>query len=356
MYAVIMAGGVGKRFWPWSRKKNPKQFLKLFGDKALLQNTVERLKPIVDDEKIYIITNEAQKSRTRELLYNIDEKNIIAEPVGKNTAPCIGLAAVIIENIDPEAVQVVLPADHLILNNDEFRSVLSNAAEFAKKNESLVTIGITPTRPETGYGYIQVDDKIDKNDGFEAYEVKTFAEKPDEETAKRFLKSGDFLWNSGIFIWKVKTILLEIKKNIPELYDILMKIKKNLDASDFEQKLARLYNRIKGISIDYGVMEKAKNVALFKGDFGWSDVGGWEEFYHLQEKDKKNNVVIGDSVLKYSKNNLIYSNKRLVACLGINDMVVIDTDDVVLVCPRNRTQDLKKIVDMLKKKGMDEYL
>lgn len=356
MYAVIMAGGVGKRFWPWSRKKNPKQFLKLFGDKTLIQSTVDRLRPILKDEDIFIITNEVQKNTIEELIPFLKTENIIAEPMGKNTAPCIGLAAVINSLKDPEAVQIVLPADHLILNDKKFREVLLNAAKVAENEECLVTIGITPTRPETGYGYIQFNESYYPDLDFDVYEVKTFAEKPDVETAKRFLESGDFLWNSGIFIWKVKTILKEIEKSLPDLYEILMKIKKSIGTEKYPGVLNRLYKQIEGISIDYGVMEKSENVTVLKGDFGWSDIGGWEEFYRLEKKDKHNNVLIGENVIKDSSNNLIYSSGRLVACLGLNDMVVIDTGDVVMVCPRNKTQDIRKIVDCLSKKKKNEYL
>ncbi|MFC1724961.1 mannose-1-phosphate guanylyltransferase [candidate division KSB1 bacterium] len=355
MYAVIMAGGVGKRFWPWSRRENPKQFLRLFGEKALIQNTVDRLKPVVKDDNIFIVTNEVQKKKTVELLPSVKEENIIAEPFGRNTAPCIGLSAVLLEKIDPEAVQVVLPADHLIIDDKEFRKVLKNACK-AAEDGTLVTIGITPTRPATGYGYIQFNDEIDIHPGFDVFKVKTFAEKPDFETAKRFLKSGDFLWNSGMFIWKVKTILKEIKKNLPDLYEILMKIRDSIGTDNFNSTLVKEYKRIEAISIDYGVMEKAENVAVLKGDFGWSDIGGWEEFYRLGKKDKKNNVVIGEGVLRDSNFNLVYSNNRLIACLGINDMVVIDTDDVVLVCPRDKTEEINKMVDYLNKKKFVKYL
>lgn len=356
MFAVIMAGGVGKRFWPWSRQKNPKQFLKLFGDKALIQSTVDRLRPILKDEDIFIVTNKVQKNKIEELIPFLETDNIIAEPMGKNTAPCIGLAAVINSLKDPEAVQMILPADHLILDDEKFRDVLLKAAKVAENEECLVTIGITPTRPETGYGYIQFNESYYPDMNFDVYKVKTFAEKPDLETAKRFLESGDFLWNSGIFIWKVKTILEEIEKSLPDLYEILKKIEKSIGTEKYNSDLNRLYKQIEGISIDYGVMEKSEKVAVLKGDFGWSDIGGWEEFYRLEGKDKNNNVIIGESIAVDSSDNLIYSSGRLIACLGVKDMVVIDTGDAVMVCPRNKTQDIKKIVDSLSKKKKDEYL
>ncbi|MFA7228530.1 MAG: mannose-1-phosphate guanylyltransferase, partial [Melioribacteraceae bacterium] len=273
LYAVIMAGGVGSRFWPRSKEKKPKQLIRIFGENTMIQDTVKRLEGLVDNDKIYVITNKIQKLRVKEQLPQIPEQNIVDEPFGKNTAACIGLAAAIIKKQNQNAVMITLPADHLIKDDAEFRKCLTTAALFADKSKGLVTIGITPTRPETGYGYIQFDENSVENN---IYNVLTFAEKPNIETALRFLQAGDFLWNSGIFIWRVDTILEEMKKYLPDLSEGLEKIEEAVGTSDFERQLVQVYGQLKSISIDYGVMEKSDRVFLTKADFYWNDVGNWE--------------------------------------------------------------------------------
>ncbi|MFC1555131.1 mannose-1-phosphate guanylyltransferase, partial [candidate division KSB1 bacterium] len=361
-YALIMAGGVGKRFWPMSKRSKPKQFLNLFGEKSMIRMTYDRLKSFVDKKNIFVITNEDQIDLTYKHLPDLPKTNIIGEPFGKDTAPCIALGALMAASKDPDAVMVVLPADHLITNTKEFHSVLKLGADLASTDESLITIGISPTRPETGYGYIQFDsENADKyipetfhNKGI--LRVKTFAEKPNLATAKRFIESGDFLWNSGIFIWKAKTILKEIEESLPELYDSMYELQPHFNRDTFNEALLSVYRQISSISIDYGVMEKAKNVFLLRGDFGWSDVGSWAEFYKLNEKDEDGNFVSGNCVSHDSSNNLIISDKHLVAAIGVKDMVIVNSDDIFLVCPQDSTQDIKNIVDMLRRKKMDDFL
>ncbi|MFC1562697.1 mannose-1-phosphate guanylyltransferase [candidate division KSB1 bacterium] len=356
MYALIMAGGSGKRFWPWSRDKNPKQFLSMFGEKSLLEETVSRLSSVIKDEDIYIITTSSQKRKTVDLIKNIPKENIIPEPIGRDTAACIGLGAMLMKEKGPDEVQVVLPSDHLINDVPYFRKVLKKAEKLAIEKNCLVTIGIKPTYPNTGYGYLQYNTDRGNNIKEDIYKVKTFAEKPNIETARRFLESGDFLWNSGIFVWKISTILSEIEKSIPELYDGLMEIEKNINKKNIHSLIRKVYSRIKSISIDYGIMEKAKEVYVIKADFGWSDVGSWSEIYRLGKKDENQNVLMGNVVIRESQGNLVYSKKKLLTGIGINDMIIIDTNDVFLICPKDKSQNVKELVDYLKRKDMKEFL
>ena len=362
MYGLIMAGGVGKRFWPMSRVRRPKQFLDLFGEHSMIRMTLDRLLPLIRPENIIVVTNKNQISLTKKHLPDLPPENIIGEPLGKDTAPCIGLGALCAVIQDPEAVQIVLPADHLITDVKEFQRIVKQGSELASKKDCLITIGIRPTRPETGYGYIQWDEKPAEeylpkefhNKGF--LKVKTFAEKPNLATAKRFIESGDFLWNSGIFIWKATTILHELEESLPELHDSLMQVKKYIRKQRFNRALLTAYREIKSISIDYGVMEKSQNVFLLKGEFGWNDVGSWSEFYKLNDKDDSGNVTLGRSELRDSKNNLVISDKSLVAAVGVEDLVIVETNDVLLVCPRHRSQDVKEIVDYLTRKNLKKFL
>jgi len=352
LYAVIMAGGVGSRFWPRSKKAMPKQLLKIFDNDTMIQSTVKRLKPLIKDENIFIITNKIQADEVKKQLNNIPEKNIIIEPFGRNTAACIGLASIIIKNIDPNAVTIVLPADHIIKEEEIFLNTLNNAAKFAYESDGLLTIGLNPTRPETGYGYIQIDEKKVSDN---IYKVLTFAEKPNYATALRFLESGDFLWNSGMFIWKVEAILSEIKNLMPDLYEGLEEIEKHIGKKSFEEALIRNYGMMKKISIDYGIMEKSSRVYLTKGFFTWSDVGSWEEVYQLSEKNQDGNSINGivytDSVI----DSYIYSPDKAAAVIGVDNLIIINHDDTLLVCRRDKAQDVKKVVDYLLTHNLEKY-
>ncbi len=359
VYAVIMAGGVGSRFWPRSLEKNPKQLLEIVGKGTLIQNTVRRLTDIIEPSNILIVTNRIQKTIVAKQLPQIPADNIITEPLGRNTAPCIGLASLFIRRRDPDAVMVVLPADHIVQDEEEFKRVLRVAIWVAYESRHLITIGIEPRRPETGYGYIQVineDDGTNPYFGRGVFKVKTFAEKPNVPTAQRFLESGDFLWNSGVFIWCVNTILEEIQKILPDLYAELMKIEAVIGSKHYEHTLETVYRIIRAISVDYGVMEKAHQVYVIRGDFGWSDVGSWDEVYRLSGKDDQGNSITGRAFLKDTKNALIFSPDKLVAALGIEDVIVINTEDALLVCKLGRSQDVKEVVDYLRRKQMYDYL
>lgn len=358
MFVVLMAGGTGTRFWPRSRKSHPKQLLNIIGSKSMLQLTFERVKNLTSPNKIIIITNTEQKPHIEQQLPEIPSNNIIAEPFGRNTAPCIGLAACIIKKIEnPKEVMVVLPADHLIGDAKKFISTIKSGVEYIESSECLLTLGVKPSYPETGYGYIQTGDKISDLQAIDICKVKTFAEKPNKDTAERFLKSGDFLWNSGMFIWKVEDILKEIDDHIPELGEDLVDIENAYGKSNFSKVLKEVYSRTKPISIDYGVMENAKKVCVIKADFQWNDLGSWEAVYNISPKDNNGNVVDGKkSILINTKNNYFYSSKKLIAAVDVENLVLVEMDDAILICNKDKSQNVKSVVDYIERKDMEDYL
>jgi mannose-1-phosphate guanylyltransferase len=356
-YAVIMAGGVGSRFWPRSRERTPKQLLDIVGKASMIQNTLARVEPLIAPMSTFIVTNARQRDTVVKQLPFFPKENILVEPIGRNTAPCIALAAAWVRRIDPEGVMVVLPADHLVRDQQEFRRVLEIALQVAEESEALLTIGIQPSRPETGYGYIQfADDGQNPYAGRGVYRVKTFAEKPTLETAERFLKSGDFLWNSGMFVWKAKTILQEVQTHLPDLYASIMTLSNTIGTPEYAPLLEETYGLIRGISIDYGVMEKAGNVYVVRGDFGWSDVGSWDEVVNLTPTDADGNALRGKVFVKDARNNYVEAGNKFVAMLGVDNLIVVVTDDAVLVCRQGHSQEVKEVVDFIRRKHMDEYL
>lgn len=353
LYAIIMAGGIGARFWPRSKKKSPKQLLRIIGENTMIQETFIRLNGLVPKENILIVTNETQRPGIAEQLPEIPSGNIIVEPFGRNTAACIGLASVIIQKRAPDAVTFVMPADHIIRDNESFINTLKIAAQFSYQNQALVTIGIQPTKPETGYGYIQIDEDSGKNNVFK---VLTFAEKPNYDTAVNFIKSGDFLWNSGMFIWKIDTILNEIKRFMPDLYEGLSQIKDNLNDPEFANILSNIYGQLRSISIDYGIMEKSDRVFLVRGQFSWSDVGSWEAVYELSEKDQDGNVKVGTVYTDMAMDSYIYSPDKFTAVIGLDNIIVINCNNALLVCKRDKAQDVKNIIDYLKLNKLNDHL
>ena len=359
IYAVIMAGGVGSRLWPRSRSKSPKQLLHIIGDGTMVQNTVSRLQPLIPPEDIYIVTNATQIEAFKEQIPQVPAENLIAEPFGRNTAPCVGLAATIIQQKDPSGIMVVLPADHWIQNVREFQSKLTTACQAAGELDSLVTMGITPTRPETGYGYIQwTEDRAHHNPFYDdgLRKVLTVAEKPDLPTAERFLSSGDFLWNSGMFIWRADVILDQVGQYLPDLAEQLGQISKAYGDENYNTVLEEVYRQIHPISIDYGIMEKAKNVYVMQCDFGWSDVGSWDETYRLARKDKDGNSVVGDAVTIDTADTFIRTDGRIVATVGVKDLIIVDTDDALLICKRGDSQRVQAVVDYLRRKQITKLL
>lgn len=353
LYAVIMAGGVGSRFWPRSREKTPKQLLNIFGAETMIQATVRRLEGLVEKDRIVIVTSRLHKEEILKQLPDVPEANVVAEPFGRNTAACVGVASLILKKLDPEAVSVVLPADHIIKDEELFRNTLKRAAEFASESKGLTTIGVTPTRPETGYGYIQIDDD-EPSEGI--HPVRTFAEKPNYATAVRFVESGDFYWNSGMFIWRADAILEEMATHMPELTEALRKLEPAVGTGRFDEALEEAYGMVKNISIDYGVMEKSDRVFLTKGEFSWNDVGSWEEVYQLTEKDGDGNATIGDVYLDRCSDNYVFSPDRFTAVVGVDNVIVINSGDAALVCRRDQAQAVKKVVEHLKLNQKNEYL
>jgi mannose-1-phosphate guanylyltransferase len=356
MFAVIMAGGVGTRFWPKSRAKLPKQLLNIVGKKTLIQSSVARIQPIIPDKKIFVVATKQQKEGILNQLPMLKPENLLLEPKGKNTAPCIGLASLYLNRINPDEVMVVLPADHLIQNDQGFVETLRHAEVLARQSDLLVTIGIKPNYPATGYGYIQYNGQLSAFTEFPAFKVKTFAEKPDLKTAERFIESGDFLWNSGMFLWKVSKILKAIEEFMPDLYDSLMEIDRAIGTPDEDAVLQRVYCQIKGNSIDYGVMEHAQNVGVLQADFEWNDVGSWEEVYKISPKDDNKNVVRGKHILRDVHECLIDSPDKVIAAIGIRNIVLVDTGDALLVCRKDLAQQVKEVVEIMKRKNMDEVL
>lgn len=361
-----MAGGVGTRFWPKGTTKIPKQFLKITNDDlTLLQLAYKRLEGLFKDTKIFIVTNVNYKNEVKKQLPGIPDENIICEPIGRNTAPCIGLACLFINQFEPKANVLVVAADHLIENTAEFHKVIKTGLNFVNDNGGIVTLGINPTRPETGFGYIQydpdnvVDVELEKNGEStieKVYKVKTFAEKPNLEVARAFLESGDFLWNSGMFIFRTDTMMEEIKNYLPELNESLERLSKNLYSNDFPRHLETEYSKLKSISIDYGVMEKTKDVYIIKSSFGWNDVGAWDEVYNIKEKDSDGNIKQGRTVTINTKNCLIVNDQKIIATIGVEDLLVINTDNGLLICKRGEAQSVKEVVDYLRRKGMEQFL
>lgn len=359
IFAVIMAGGVGSRLWPKSREASPKQLLHILGDGTMIQNTVARLQPLVPFEDIYVVTNRSQVEAIHQQTPQIPRENIIAEPFGRNTAPCVALTATILRDKDPEGVMVVLPADHWIQNVGEFQQKLRLACEAAQEMRCLVTMGIAPTRPETGYGYIQWLDRADAANRFfdqGLRPVKTFAEKPDLATAQEFLESGDFLWNSGMFAWRVDTVIEEFQAYLPELMEQVESIHAAIGADYYADQLENVYGQIMPISIDYGIMEKSQRVYVTQCEFGWSDVGSWDETYRLSRKDTNGNSIVGDVVTIDTNNTFIRTAGKMIATVGVKDLIVIDTDDALLICHRGDSQRVQGVVDYLRRKKIVSLL
>lgn len=352
--ALIMAGGRGERFWPKSRKNMPKQFLELTDDgKTMIQLTVERILQLVDEEDIYIATNKDYKHLVREQLPSIPEENILCEPEGKNTAPCIGMGAAYISNKYEDAVMIVLPSDHLIKYNKMFVDVLKDAVDIAEKNRNLVTIGITPTYPETGYGYIKFSSDICEDRG---YIVDRFVEKPSFEVAKEYLTTEEYLWNSGMFVWKVSSILNCIREIMPKMYFGLMNIKESI-GTDKENDILKIeFSKFESQSIDYGIMEKANGIFVVPGTFGWDDVGSWNAVSRIRKTNEFGNVVSGNVITIDTKNCIIEGSSKLVATVGIDNLIIVDTKDSMLICDKRSSGDIKKVLENLKICNRNEYI
>lgn len=353
VYGVIMAGGGGTRFWPLSRQQEPKQLLNLSGKDRMINETIDRIAPIAKRENIFIVTNQTQVPKMREAVQGrILPEHILSEPSARNTAACIGYAALEILKKYGDGIMCIFPSDHFIKNEAEFTRILREAVHEAEETDQLITLGITPTFPSTGYGYI----RFDKSDEKIAKRVTEFREKPDETTAAAYVASGEYAWNSGMFIWKASVILEKFREFLPKVYGCLEKIGEAMDTPQEEKVLKEVYPTIPSISIDYGIMEKSSDVKVISAEFGWNDVGSWDNLGVLYDEDENGNVLAGKQLNIDTKNCISYSGKRLIATVGVENLIIVETNDAVLVCDKNRAQDVKKIVDELRTQGMDQYL
>lgn len=353
-----MAGGGGTRFWPLSRAKKPKQFLNLTGKDILVNETFDRLAGTVDSKDIFVVTNQRFEESTYSLMEGrIDKAHILAEPAARNTAACIGYAAMEILKKYGDGVMCVVPSDHYIRQEELFTKTLQNAMALAGEKDCLVTVGIAPTYPSTGYGYIRcLPESGRAEDGTPFYKAAEFMEKPDEETAKNYVESGEYSWNSGMFVFKASVILSCFEKLLPDIYACLVTIGNAMNTQDERKVLEEVYPVIPKISIDYGIMERADEIYMFRGTFGWNDVGSLNELEILQAKDENGNICFGENVLVDSKDSIFYAGNRLIAAVGVRDLIVTETQDAVLVCRKDKAQDVKKIVEALERQKKERYL
>jgi mannose-1-phosphate guanylyltransferase len=352
-YCIIMAGGVGSRFWPISRQSKPKQFLDILGTgKTFLQQTYERFTQIVPPENIMVVTNEQYRSLVAEQLSELSDGQILGEPMGRNTAPCIAYAAFRLRATAPDAMMIITPADHFITNEKGFGEAITESVDFARETGAMMTIGITPTRPDTGYGYIQIESP---REGIN--KVRTFTEKPNIELARVFVQSGEFFWNSGIFIWKTSTILDALATHLADMYELFATEQAKFGTPDEQHAVQTIYSESRSISIDFGVIEKADNVYVRCSNFGWSDVGTWNSLYQILPKNEAGNVAPKGSVLSNTGGSIVKLPAGKLAVLdGLKDFIVVDTDDVLLVWPRDREQEIKQITNALRYNGGEKFL
>jgi len=351
-YGVIMAGGGGTRFWPLSRQATPKQLLNLSGKNLMVNEAIDRLSGTCEKDDIFIVTNKTQVAKMQKATEGRVRKNhILSEPSARNTSACIGYAAMEIVKKYGDGIMVITPSDAYIKNNSEFTRILAIAVKAAEEKDALVTVGITPTFAATGYGYIKF-----KKSGENVLKVLEFKEKPDEATAKKYVVSGEYAWNSGMFIWKASTILKNFQNFLPGIYSDLCKIGEAMKSPEEYNVIEEVYPQIESISVDYGIMEKSPDVYVVPGEFGWNDVGSFDMMGVLHEADSQGNISIGDNISIDSKNCITYSSGRLLATIGLDNIVVVETPDAVLVCDKNKVQDVKKVVEQLKKDGKVELL
>lgn len=353
---VILAGGKGERFWPKSREEQPKQFINLTGEDSMILATYKRVRKWLPAERVHVVTGVDYAAAVAEHIPELPIENIIIEPAGRNTAPCIGLAALHLARKDPEAVMVVLPADHLIKDEDVFIRCLKAAANIAADGDNLVTMGITPVRPDSGYGYIKVGEKCAVGAQEGVYRVEAFVEKPDAERAAEYLAAGNFLWNSGMFAWRVTTIRRLIREFMPDMHAGLEEINREWGKPEFDLVLQREYLKFDKVSIDYGIMEKAPGVFVIPGSFGWDDVGTWTALERVLNIDELGNLFQGSVVSIDTRGCIIEGKTKLIAAIGVEDLVVIDTDDVMFICNKEKAQDIKKLLEKMRAEGLQKYL
>lgn len=352
-YGVIMAGGGGTRFWPLSRQEKPKQLLNLTGNDFMINETIDRISATIYNDDIFIVTNEKQVDKMKKCINGkIKYNHILSEPSARNTAACIGFSAFEILKKYGDGIMCIFPSDHFIKDNIEFNKVLKEAKNVAEIQDKLVTIGINPKFPSTGYGYI----KYVKNEDTIAKKVIEFKEKPDYDTAKSYVESGNYVWNSGMFIWKASTILKNFERYLPKVYECLEEIGNMMGTEREADTIAKIYPLIPSISIDYGIMERSSDVVVVSGEFGWNDVGSWDMLDVLYDLDENGNVIHGEQINIDTTNCISYSSGKLISTIGIDNLVIVETSDAVLVCSKDRVQDVKRVVDELKVRNMIQYL
>jgi mannose-1-phosphate guanylyltransferase len=349
-YCVIMAGGIGSRFWPMSRHSHPKQFIDVLGiGRTLLQHTYDRFLKLCPKENIFVVTNDVYIPLVQEQLPELERNQILGEPVRRNTAPCVAYASYKIRNINPNANIVVAPSDHIILKEDAFLEAIERSMKFTSTHDALVTLGIHPSRPDTGYGYIQLDEQqFDLQ--HKVYKVKTFTEKPNLDMARFFLQSGEFLWNSGIFVWNVSSIIASFEKLLPEVSNLFLEGEKMYNTSQETEFIRKVYSQCTNISIDYGVMEKAENVYVLPSEFGWSDLGTWGSLYEHSRKDENSNAVVGSNVMLYDSKNCVINmpKDKLVVLQGLDNYIIAESDGILLICRKEDEQEIKQFVNDVK--------
>lgn len=358
-YCIIMAGGVGARFWPMSRTDHPKQFIDILGTgRTLVQQTFARFRKICPAENIFIVTNEIYHDLVKNQIPEIPDNNIVLEPAMRNTAPCIAYANYKISQINPDAKIVVAPSDHLIMNEDIFIKNVQSALDAVSDNDWLVTLGIKPTRPDTGYGYIQCGDQLTDANNSNISKVKTFTEKPDAELARKFVESGDFLWNAGIFIWSLRSIMTAFEEHLDDVNDLFKEGVGKYNTPAEQSFVREIYTSCRKISIDYGIMEKASNVYVLAADFDWSDLGTWGSLYDIRQKDENKNVLSGDGVLLYDTHNCIISmpNDKLVVLQGLDDYIVVERDNILLICRKPDEQQIRTFVSDIKNNRGEQFI
>ena len=350
IYSIVLAGGKGERFWPLSRSERPKQFLKLTSEKMMLVETIDRVLPIVPYERVRIVTSKSMETFILNNVNELNRENILSEPVGRNTCIAIGLAAVHLQHDDPDALMVVLSADHLIKPPEKLQQILKEGCDIARENDCLITIGIIPTRPETGYGYIKLGDPYEHSGHYHTYDVAEFAEKPKAPLAQEYYYSQNYLWNSGMFIWSAKSILKAIEKYQPELYELITAYAEQIGTENEMSARDELYEKSASISIDFAVLEYADNVLTIKADIIWDDIGGWNALPRYKKVSIDNNVVIGDALLLDSFETTVYNEEDgIIACLGVSDLVIVRTDNITMVAHKTAVDRVKEILEELSK-------
>ncbi|WP_336514796.1 mannose-1-phosphate guanylyltransferase [Pollutibacter soli] len=355
-YVAIMAGGIGSRFWPMSRSSYPKQFLDILDTgKTLIQATFDRFALFIPKENIFVVTSEEYEEIVQRQIPSIKKENILSEPSRKNTAPCIAYISFKLNQVNPDAALICAPADHLILDETGFKKVCLEALDFVSKHKALITLGIKPTYPNTGYGYIQFEQQPASDN---VYKVKTFTEKPNTELAKTFLASGEFLWNAGIFVWQIKNIVSAFRNHLPEMAEVFDAEKDQFNTPAEKEAIERIYPQCTNISIDYGIMEKADNVYIIPSSFGWSDLGTWNSAYENMDRDYLGNAVAGEHVMVIDATKCMVhaSNDKLLVLQGLDDFIIVDTKDILLICKKEKEQEIKEYVAEVKRNKGEKYL